>query len=64
MGWRYTSPLPQRIFFSERRYVDCTEQYRICVSLVAATIAGNETIASLGVEPLHRAGLLDGYARR
>jgi hypothetical protein len=31
---------------------------------VLATVEGNEAVASLGIEPLHCAGLLDGYARR
>ena len=32
--------------------------------VLSATIAGDEAVAPLGVEPFHRAGLLDGRARR
>ena len=50
--------------FSEAREPRSFEGRDVDENVHPATIAGDEAVASLGVEPFHCAGLLGGYPRR
>ncbi len=50
--------------FVEAREPRSFESGEVDEHVLPATIAGDEAEALLGVEPFHRAGLLDCYARR